>query len=664
MAEARQTGPLPEASERFGEAFARTRGDMLVVGTGLVERHWRWTGKGFATVGLRNVKSGKDWAVTKPAALCDWSLGETIGETANGSLVSLAAKAVENDPWTSPHLEAVAEIDYPSAHVRLQYVIWAYPGAPGIRTQLRLKSTASRAETPKAPAAANGPVGRAECVPVAFGETTRRLAIGYYNDTQHRNTRETPILREESVSAPQTAAETFDWSSLLCLEAGDEGLCLVKESHKCVNQPGVKTGAFVCDDAGVSVTGLGLGPEDLLTERFRECWATWCVVYSGGADSRELALKRFDRRRYPIDPARDVYILANTWGSSPSGDEAKKAACEENVLREIASQADLGIDVQQIDDGWQGNGYGAWRPTPDHGRYPAGWAKVRAEAERQGVALGLWAAWGIGRDDLVWNHDHGGFRYYKLDFAKLNTYDKLEGLMRKVRALIEHSGHRVRVNWDVTENPPRVGYYFGREYGNIYLENRKPERPEHVVYTPYLVLRDAWHVAKYVNLNKFQVTVQNIDRVNPQASDAHAHNHPYCVAITLMGSPIFFQQTQFYTEAARRQIRPLLAAYKRHRREMFEGYVLPIGDEPDNSGWTGFQCHLPGKDVGYLTLFREIENLETERVLRLRFLAGRTLEIENLTAGDTQTLSLDAAGRGRFRIDKPSDFRFLRYKAR
>ena len=36
MAEARQTGPLPEASERFGEAFARTRGDMLVVGTGLV----------------------------------------------------------------------------------------------------------------------------------------------------------------------------------------------------------------------------------------------------------------------------------------------------------------------------------------------------------------------------------------------------------------------------------------------------------------------------------------------------------------------------------------------------------------------------------------------------------------------------------------------------
>ena len=32
--------------------------------------------------------------------------------------------------------------------------------------------------------------------------------------------------------------------------------------------------------------------------------------------------------------------------------------------------------------------------------------------------------------------------------------------------------------------------------------------------------------------------------------------------------------------------------------------------------------------------------------------------------GDTQTLSLDADGRGRFRIDKPADFRFLRYEAR
>lgn len=447
----------------------------------------------------------------------------------------------------------------------------------------------------------------------------------------------------------------------MCTEAGREGFCLVKESHKCANQQGVNTGGFQCDSRGVASTGWGPAPADILTKRFRSCWASWAVVYDGGDDGRELAIKTFDRQRYPVDPERDIYIMANTWGSGGDKSESLEASREENILNQIESCQDLGIDVQQIDDGWQGNQYETWFPVKQ--RYPKGWKNVRAAAREAGIKLGLWAAWGIGEKALLATHDDGGFNYYKIDFANLNTYDKLEALTTKMRDLIRHSGHTVRVNWDVTENPARVGYYFARDLGNIYLENRKPMLPAHVVYVPYLVLRDAWHVAHYTNLNRFQITVQNIERVNPETSNARMHNHPYCVAITLMGSPIFFQETTYYTEEARGQIRPLLALYKKHREQMYRGYVFPIGDKPDDASWTGFQNHDPATGAGYLMIFRELRATEYKKPIPLRFVADTRIRLTDLRTSSERTVAVPPDGKVQFEINSAPGFQFLRYEA-
>ncbi|MCD6353926.1 MAG: hypothetical protein J7L95_00095 [Prolixibacteraceae bacterium] len=71
-------------------------------------------------------------------------------------------------------------------------------------------------------------------------------------------------------------------------------------------------------------------------------------------------------------------------------------------------------------------------------------------------------------------------------------------------------------------------------------------------YVPFKVLRDAWLLSKYVNLNKFQVTVQNIDMTKDTTkTDAKKYNHPYVVGILLMASSIFFQETHFYSEKAK-----------------------------------------------------------------------------------------------------------------
>lgn len=646
-------GSLPQGlTVELAGAYARVEDGVLVIGTDVVERRWRWTGEGLATVSIKNTISGREWVAESARHVCDWAIGDVVGAVRDGadaSLASLSARAVTDDPWTSDHVEVRATVDYAVAGIGLQYVVAAYPSSPGMRTQLRLKSFEGALEAVGS--------GGADVLPVAVGSAQRR-AIGYYNQTQQRNSLDRDLLRDEVFDTPLDGKEVHDWASLLCLEDGDDGLCFVKESHKCVNQKGVDTGEFVVTANGVASTGLG--PAEL-TSAYRDCWANWLIVYTGDDLARETSIKAFDRARYPIDPERDIYVMANTWGSTDNKQDAQEAAREENVLREIDSQADLGIDVQQIDDGWQGNDYNSWRPVVE--RYPEGWKNVRAFAKEKGVTLGLWSAWSVGAGDLTWNFDHGGFRYYKIDFANLKTYDQVETLMGKARRLIEHSGHTARVNWDVTENPARVGYFFAREFGNIYLENRKPRTPESVVYRPHLVLRDAWQVSRYINLSKFQVSIQNPERVNREVSDAYRHSHEYTVAIALMGAPIFFQETHYYDEEARAAIRPILAVYKQHREAMFGGTVYPIGAQPNNASWTGFQCHLEGEGAGYLTVFREIENANERRAMRLNYLAGKAVTLTDLLSCASRVVEVGADGAVEFSIEKPADFRFLRYTA-
>lgn len=299
---------------------------------------------------------------------------------------------------------------------------------------------------------------------------------------------------------------------------------------------------------------------------------------------------------------------------------------------------------------------------PDKEKYPEGWSKVRALAKEKGITLGLWAAWVVSDKELIDNQRDGGFQYFKIDFAVLDTYEKIERLINNSRRVIEYSEFKARINWDVTENPPRMGYYFGRDLGNIYLENRKPQKPQNVVYVPYLVLRDAWQVAKYLKLNKFQVPVQNIDMVNHDLSNAFQYNHSYCVAIAFMGAPIFFQETQHLDENARSQIRPLIALYKKYRREMFEGYVFPIGDKPDDASWTGFQCHVPHRNAGYITLFRELNNKEASKEIKLKFLQDKKLKLTELISENESIETVCSDGIVTFKINRHAGFLYLRYE--
>jgi alpha-galactosidase len=95
-------------------------------------------------------------------------------------------------------------------------------------------------------------------------------------------------------------------------------------------------------------------------------------------------------------------FLSNTWG-----DRSRDARINEQfMLREIAAAARLGVDVIQIDDGWQKgrsansaggkgvwNGYWATDPecwTPDARRFPNELAPGVGAAGAKGMKFGLW----------------------------------------------------------------------------------------------------------------------------------------------------------------------------------------------------------------------------------------------------------------------------------
>lgn len=569
-----------------------------------------------------------------------WSLPElsAFGKPQNPQV---NIQTIQQHRWLHDQMVVTVTYDVPQLAMHLRYAFNAYPGICGIRMQMMFKFD-HQPDQDQMPSW----LGSSMSLQLPFKTNqTPRTAVGFYNDTQHRNSINTPIRRSMRTSDPIEDLEIWDWNNILSFEKNGAGLTLVKESHKAVNQNGIDGGAFVVEKNQVRISGLGLcnqhyqGQAWFALSGWRKTWANWIILYSGGESQRQLTLKQFDRARFPFIPQRDAIVMSNTWGSRGSGDLSRNAAEQDNVMREIDSAADLGIDLVQIDDGWQCEPHATsptnperdWNPHPS--RWPDGWKTLVSYAQSKNIKLGLWFNSHVDVQKMLANQRTGGFVRFKLDFADCKTREELESLLHKARTLIEANGSMTAINWDLTENNPRVGYFLGREFGSLYLANRENgpaplHRLNHIRYTPSLVLRDAWHLAHEMNLNQFQISYQNLDEVMQDLSNCQQYSHDYALAITLMGLPILFTETQRLTEQARLQIRPLLARYKQYRNALTRGYVFPLGNKPSDKTWTGFQCHHPDSDSGHVILFRERHNDAPTTKLQLHFADHRQVVLK------------------------------------
>jgi hypothetical protein len=645
---------IPPVDIVLNGARAFTDGNVLVVSNAFIQREWRLTDQGFSTVHIKDIHSDHEWAVNTNDSGCDWTFFNAP-EYRPAKLLSLSAAVSDDHRFTSKMIQVTAEFFYPDSNIDIRFVIWIYPDGPGIRTQLWAKNGTQTDFIPSGPVLKN-----VEHLPITFSSAT---AIGYYTGTEWRDKPEDKLIRVASVGFTNV-----NWASIIAADDPSGGIMMVKESHKCVNQPGIDTGAFDLSASGIAVSGCGLSGTNLTASAYRWCWATWTLIYSAAnEDARSLALKQFDRLRYPVDTNLDIYIKANTWGS---GGNPVSRASEKEVLSEIDSVADLGLDALQIDDGWQTRRMPGkhrndelWYPRPDW--YPQGWTNVTGSAAQRGIKLGLWIAYGSSLEAMKWNYDHGHFSTWKFDFANLKNYDAVADYLAQSRSFVDYTGHNIRINYDVTELSPRVGYFWARECGSIWLENREPKSGSYAFIDaiPYLILRDTWEMARYLNNNKFELPVVNFSAVDTNKSDAHLYSQTYAVALGLSGIPVFFQTTRLLSPEARGEIRDFLNIYKKERDQMFSDYVFPVGDEPDNASWTGFQWIDPSSDTGYLLVFRERLNQASVKNIPLHFMhKGVSLNVENLLTGATGKASLEDGNAIRLNIFHPGEILFLKYK--
>jgi hypothetical protein len=828
-----------------------TESNILIVKNKQIERQWKLTDYGLATVSVQNLSTKKVWQNNQNHTTCDWSYNGLMDGTQKAKLISITANESTDEGFTDMHTEIVLEFEYPESKVFLKYVIWVYPNTQGIRTQSFIKGSVSQIQdTKKNKSTSTEPFIRLKTgtnvvsysasevgllwhasyathpksveyqvlnldpskkykvgiswwdfdglnrqqqvrltsvdgesdvkviekqllpnykvdkktaqefivdVPVSVlndgsfrlyvdnmnqakdacvseiwlyeegekkvddlqGEEVRikqiktqkpekyslvsyfdcgeknpdemyvvrgnvdylpldasgskRIYAGYFNDTQHRNSILTPILKEEIRQKEIKNEEQNWWASILALEQESDGIMMVKESHKCVNQYGVETGSFVVNGDGIFNTGTSIAPEEIVPDTYKWFWGSWIIPYQATGANRELSLKSFDRKRFPVNVKRDMYSLVCTWGHSRNVRDGRNYATESEVLKEMDFVKEINVDLLLIDDGWQISKQ-AKNPNPDEGQgwkpapsvYTESWKKITEKAKQLDLKLGLWGvAQQMPTEDMTWNWDRLKMNQLKLDFASFGTHDKLDTMMESVRSFMKTTNHQSSISWDLTENAARYGYYWAREYGNLHFMNRKPFLPLNVLYVPHLALRDYWLLSRYSNLNKYQLTIQHA-KASDKQSDAYLHSETYCVATGLMGVPEFMAMPRFYQPVDRKLVGNLMKIYKTVQKDIFTGFVFPIGNEPDNKSWTGFQSVNQNlTTTGYLTIFRELNNTETNAKLKLRFLkSGQKIELTNIQTKKKVIKIVDENDEISFFIQNPADFLFLKWRVK
>jgi alpha-galactosidase len=404
------------------------------------------------------------------------------------------------------------------------------------------------------------------------------------------------------------------------------------------------------------------------------------LAYQGGRTGRIEALQTYQRQLRRFDPARDGKFLSNTWG-----DRSRDARINESfILKEIEAGARLGVDVVQIDDGWQKgrsansargkgvwNGYWAadpsfWQPDPE--RFPRGLEPLTKAARDRGMKFGLWFGpdssndagnWQRDADRILELHRTAGIDYFKIDSVKAISTAAEANLHRFFDRVLTESAGRVVFDLDVTAEI-RPGYFGAPGVGPLFVENRYTDLHR---YWPHQTLRNLWMLSQYVDPLRLRMELLNNARnTHLYAEDplAPSRYQPDCLfAIAMFANPLGWFEVSNLPEDYIRGVSALVRTWKRERGRLFAGHILPIGDAPDGVSWTGFASIGEDRRSGYLLLFREL-NASREWQVDLSMFAPVSYGVEVLAGRGSAVV---APGKLSVNIPEPLDYLWVKLHA-
>lgn len=326
---------------------------------------------------------------------------------------------------------------------------------------------------------------------------------------------------------------------------------------------------------------------------------------------------------------RGLVTMSNTWGDCNGFSRISR----EFVMREIDAAKEIGVDIVQIDDGWQtGSTDDPKRRDPQgrrefsgnfwdlrYDRFPNGMREVTDYAAERGIKVGMWFSPDshddfalLDRDSAVLKkaYDEWGIRFFKLDMFWVSTLTERDRFLELLRRIYSF-GNDVAVQLDVTRNL-RMNYLSGREYGTVFVENRYTKTANSF---PHRILRNLWMISKYIPSAKFQFELVNPDlnKENYREGDPFApslYTMDYLFATVMLSNPLFWMEMQFLSERRIAELKPIMGVWREHRDRIAELDVVPIGDKPSGRSFTGFAV-MNGTRAEYLLLFREVTDSDT-----------------------------------------------------
>ncbi|MNI21964.1 Melibiase [compost metagenome] len=481
----------------------------------------------------------------------------------------------------------------------------------------------------------------------------------------------------------------------VCNPLSEGSLFFLKESptpQAQMNYPGYDY-RFV--DKHVFMAGGGLSAADLRMDDYMPAYGSAVGIASGGMTAALRVLHDYHTSIRRFKPEIDSFVMSNTWGDRSRDSRMSEAF----LMAELEVAAQTGIDILQLDDGWQQGATsnsvisgGVWSGYYDHQdnfwqvnkeRFPNGLDSVVQRAKELGVKLGLWfspdsssnfANWQLDAETLMHLHQAFGINYFKLDGINIQSKAGEVNLVSMMKHVIHKSEASVYFNLDTTAQI-RLGYYGRNQYGCLFLENRYTDYPN---YFPHYTLRNLWMLSKYVPVRKLQMEFLNVERnqslygVDPlsPASCGFA----YAFGVTMASNPLAWMELSGLSEENQQLLTVMLSAYRRLQVELLEGTVLPIGEEPSGFGWTGFQSLHTSSNKGMLVIYREHSASENHS-FNLWELYGHELKLDcmiryesGVWSGDGTApvesfqLQPDHIGRYHFKLHQPFSFAIYRYQ--
>lgn len=361
--------------------------------------------------------------------------------------------------------------------------------------------------------------------------------------------------------------------------------------------------------------------------------------FSNGIQGCTSVLHRYQQTCRPAtDIHRDPRFLSNTWGDRNLDGRIN----HDFIVKEIDAAAELGVEVVQIDDGWQKGRsanstrsgkdakvwLGFWESDPSFwevspSQFPNGLKPLSDYAHQRGVELGLWYAPDSSNDFRHWKDDANrilelhhlfNIRFFKLDTIDIHTVVGEHNLHRFFERVRELSKGNILFDLDITAQK-RSGFWGAISVGPLFLENRYTSWHN---YWPHQTLRSLWQLTHWVDPRRLRVELLNNERdLDLYENDPLApvnYSADALFAMTAFCNPLGWFEVSNLSESYRFQLKKIVSIWKLHRQTIFSGKILPVGECPDGFTWTGFISITD--DRMYLLIFRELSP-ETQYTLHL-----------------------------------------------